>query len=728
MGAPVYTSEHLYNYEDTQSLFHSPDFIAEWVDKPVETELHQLRELARNTIAMSASFRAAFGRWKDHAIATGDMSNPPNPDQYLFNVTYRGARMAVQRTPFRKVGSLDKSGGYKAWKGWFSLMVNFYRQMVVPHTVSYYLAYSAFVFFVAPSPFSIAVYLAAGVALVGTLITIQRLMRGWNVPTDHVRPIPLETGFEKPVRSLWSRLLSYFVAAFTWGMHTASIAVALIYLLPVTGLLWGSEWIGFPVISQLMTVLLHAEKIPGGDLAVIFLLMLPFHMLFYLAIWMPFYVIEGLVLYPAGVWKGLRRFMHWDKPVLGRWIVGDSVISEMQRVEAQIRDIDRPIGGARMAKTAYEHFLDKIVPRQLNLTPQRAAIAWSKTWNMIVASLYEEHKLTEAEFYRLRYHLTGTSDQDFLAGSVLRHPNLSRKPLNEEADERIRFFLTSLYMDMPQAPIWDAMRSMTVLTPLYGEDVRYTFKQLYAQENTGYSILARLVDTFPDEWWNFIAFYKKQYGMTAAEEALLMTVKNNMPTERLAELGRLPRRLQQAVEDWGGLRGQEYWRTCRGQAYKWLARELLAKINFPTNESLESNLNLRAGGLADYMERKMGLPGGSLTAQKAYECAVQAKVNEKFQLLLAHQPYMDAGFQTGGDMYKREAIELLMRKYPFMQLAFLQKADVGDGMRWYTVLIQYKPDQRRQMTVPASLVAGVTPQGPDLSALSQGLVGSPVKG
>jgi hypothetical protein len=48
------------------------------------------------------------------------------------------------------------------------------------------------------------------------------------------------------------------------------------------------------------------------------------------------------------------------------------------------------------------------------------------------------------------------------------------EPRSDEARRRLCFFANSLFMEVPPAPAVPAMRSFSVMTPFYSEDVIYT--------------------------------------------------------------------------------------------------------------------------------------------------------------------------------------------------------------------------------------------------------------
>ncbi|OMP07652.1 Glycosyl transferase, family 48 [Corchorus olitorius] len=77
-------------------------------------------------------------------------------------------------------------------------------------------------------------------------------------------------------------------------------------------------------------------------------------------------------------------------------------------------------------------------------------------------------------------------------------------PMNSEARRRLTFFANSLFMNMRSAPKVTNMRSFSVLTPHYKEDVIYSEQELNKENEDGVSILFYLKTIYPDEWTNFL--------------------------------------------------------------------------------------------------------------------------------------------------------------------------------------------------------------------------------
>ncbi|XP_007048881.2 PREDICTED: callose synthase 7 isoform X1 [Theobroma cacao] len=128
-------------------------------------------------------------------------------------------------------------------------------------------------------------------------------------------------------------------------------------------------------------------------------------------------------------------------------------------------------------------------------------------------------------------------------------------PRNSEARRRITFFTNSLFMRMPSAPKVSDMRSFSVLTPYYKEDVLYSYDELNKENEDGISTLFYLQKIYPDEWTNF------QERMNHKEN-------------------------EEDICNWATYRGQTLSRSVRGMMYYRNALELQCSLEFPNHNAI----------------------------------------------------------------------------------------------------------------------------------------------
>ncbi|PPR91540.1 hypothetical protein GOBAR_AA29140 [Gossypium barbadense] len=87
-------------------------------------------------------------------------------------------------------------------------------------------------------------------------------------------------------------------------------------------------------------------------------------------------------------------------------------------------------------------------------------------------------------------------------------------PLNSEARRRITFFVNSLFMNMRSAPKVSNMRSFSVLTPHYKEEVLYSDEELNKENEDGVSTLFYLKTIYPVRG---MMYYKKALELQYTE-------------------------------------------------------------------------------------------------------------------------------------------------------------------------------------------------------------------
>jgi hypothetical protein len=89
---------------------------------------------------------------------------------------------------------------------------------------------------------------------------------------------------------------------------------------------------------------------------------------------------------------------------------------------------------------------------------------------------------TDDEYAKRQLERVAASPQSLAAASYLKHLLSTKKhdaePKCEEARRRLLFFATSMHMNMPGPKQVNSMRSLTTLTPMYGETVLYTKKDI----------------------------------------------------------------------------------------------------------------------------------------------------------------------------------------------------------------------------------------------------------
>ena len=142
--------------------------------------------------------------------------------------------------------------------------------------------------------------------------------------------------------------------------------------------------------------------------------------------------------------------------------------------------------------------------------------------------------------------------------------NPGGQPRNAEARRQILFFCSSLYNPhLKRPPSMSCMRSLTVLTPHYAEEVDYSMTALAQELDGNLNLLALLQSMFPDEWKNFA----ERQGVTGVCDA-----------SKLHEA---------ALVEWCSDRGQLLSRTVRGVMQTAEGMRVLAKLEGMSKQDAE---------------------------------------------------------------------------------------------------------------------------------------------
>jgi hypothetical protein len=196
-----------------------------------------------------------------------------------------------------------------------------------------------------------------------------------------------------------------------------------------------------------------------------------------------------------------------------------------------------------------------------------------------------------------------------MAWNSLFREKLYNIDLPSESERAIRFFLSSLskmHIDEVSSVDLDRLPSLTSLIPTYSEVLLFNETYLRDTQNKKVSNLEFLTRKFKSEWKNFASRMSKTYKVPNDPDWLLNNFLHPPKDQNSSDVA-----FQKAIEEeiiyWASLRGQTVYRTIRGVHCYRVALELLFFdcLGKPSFERL------------------------------------QQKVNEKLQIILAHQLFGD---------------------------------------------------------------------------------------
>ncbi|KAL4152181.1 hypothetical protein PRNP1_009115 [Phytophthora ramorum] len=205
---------------------------------------------------------------------------------------------------------------------------------------------------------------------------------------------------------------------------------------------------------------------------------------------------------------------------------------------------------------------------------------------------------------------------------------IDAEPQSYDARRRLLFFVNSMFMDMPLAPLLEEMKSWSVMTPFYAEDVLYSRKDLESkQDGLDVHTLLFLQTLYKRDWENFLERVKPKKNIWKDPETAI------------------------ELRMWASLRGQTLSRTVQGMMYGEAAIRLLAEIEQVPQQKLEE------------------------------------LINTKFTYVVACQIY---GRQKKNNDPKASDIEFLLHRFPNLRVAYIDEVRVNyqKEQSYFSVLIK----------------------------------------
>ncbi|ODQ82473.1 glycosyltransferase family 48 protein [Babjeviella inositovora NRRL Y-12698] len=287
----------------------------------------------------------------------------------------------------------------------------------------------------------------------------------------------------------------------------------------------------------------------------------------------------------------------------------------------------------------------------------KAKVLVSQIWNSVIISMYREHLLSMEMVQRLIYHQTITPGVE--GGVILKEPTFFVSQEDQslqsslfesigEAQRRITFFAQSLSTPMPEALPTEQMPTFTVLIPHYSEKITLSLREIIKEEDqySSVTLLEYLKQLHPVEWENFVSDTKllaqESFQSPGTYEELGIKEKqDDLPFYSVGFKVATPEYVLR-TRIWASLRSQTLYRTISGFMNHSRAIKLLFDVENPD--------------IGDF--------GGS-EQRKLEEASIMAL--RKFRLIVSMQRMSD--FTTE----EEESKEFLLRAYPELQLAFIEK-------------------------------------------------------
>ncbi|HOW88090.1 MAG TPA: glycosyltransferase family 2 protein [Candidatus Omnitrophota bacterium] len=250
--------------------------------------------------------------------------------------------------------------------------------------------------------------------------------------------------------------------------------------------------------------------------------------------------------------------------------------------------------------------------------------AWKMFWNEMIQDLHDLWKLDAQERAALLYSEKNPE------------PNLDRPPRNEEAQERIKFYVNSWLMEMPKAENWSEIPTFTAMITAFNEAVSSSFEELNGSDlGATTTKLNYLIGQYHLEWNEFVG--------------------------RLTE------------EDLGKFITKDHLRSVSG----------LRKMPDGLPEGLKAKITKWANSMVQCVEkscieackiRDAFMMYARLFHPEASEAEIVAMTDDKLQIMLNYEGYYKS-FTKDSD---KAAIGHLMKEYPQLEV-YWDAGPEGDG-------------------------------------------------
>ncbi|MFA5338035.1 MAG: hypothetical protein WC330_06865 [Candidatus Omnitrophota bacterium] len=215
------------------------------------------------------------------------------------------------------------------------------------------------------------------------------------------------------------------------------------------------------------------------------------------------------------------------------------------------------------------------------LTSKMQDVVVAEIINLILKTLYDEDMISLNEYQANVWSIERKAGASFYDAKVIRPATFFSGLENSIVTTRVYRFLNQLFMEKPEMPLWENLKSLSIMTPTGpGEHIFYPWEGdaevgLNVRMNTGHTPLTYMIKRHPAEWQNFLNRLNRE-GSIKAED--LATLKNITYGEviKLSD-----EKLIMKLREWGSLRGQPYFRTLNGKFHYVPVLQLLAKMNHP---------------------------------------------------------------------------------------------------------------------------------------------------
>ena len=542
--------------------------------------------------------------------------------------------------------------------------------------------------------------------LIGALTTV-----GWNDPI------------------IFSNLVEYLKSPFNWGFYF----ILGFWILPKIGKVlksfgitgWRNRLFSGPITLVFSAIPLWVWWFVGsylslGGVLTWGILVAPFLFFFYLDSFSIFYVLQGILAKGMGAYLNKKIGKNWDE--LSKEIAND---------------------------TLWKEYTPKLIPEDVyaRLNDDEREVAFARYWNMVIRVMKREHILTPEEMKAYSYRLEGVSGK-YLGAKIIKRPNLKLAPQNSVAKRRFLMMHEQMKMDMPRKNTFDDF-SLSLMLPVYNEGVLYRLNESAPlapalnskYDKGGHTFLTYLIEKNVLDWNLLISHLSTGQHADEYRDDL----DRMMQLRRGEELIIKNSHVRWEVEMWASARFQPLGRTIRGIMHYVEALDVLARISYSDydvskkdewdqkiKKKIDDSLQLLVsyqtfGGLStnvfeSELITKVGEEGQDILKQLLEKDVLSRLSDTKVRVRPRLEDKEDLVKRiSGNDAEKvwnilkkhmkedarRSAIIDLMKKYPRLQVAYLNEKDD----KHYSILMQGvdeqgQPVEKRSIKLDGKAVLG----------------------
>ncbi|MBU2101942.1 MAG: hypothetical protein KKF80_00950, partial [Candidatus Omnitrophica bacterium] len=576
-AANTLPAQYLFTIEDLEELFRVPAFVKRYDNLGNEGRKklyddYLLPEIIKYAEPLKGKVLELADRYSDHKIRIKKAI--VKTQEYKSYVKFLEGQWTKERPLFLK--TYPDTIGFKGLgplKTWLHTFRNLYQPLAIPFQVVIFALGAALylqmnnpaIHLSITAPFIAALVVGLTIALwSGRPVISYFLNRGFEKRVNthaYGKPLGVGVGYQKPIIPLKLKLFRYAFWATLLTVKGIWDAVVLYIVLYAHANIVTGTWLLFGVNINMVLV--------AG-------LWFPFVLFFFLDTFSIYYAFEALWGYAQARFIGLGNIKTEGRK---------EALRTIRVPRAQVSS------SAALGKPAKDDLLIAMIKRNFipsslridgkPLTARMQDVVVAEMINLALRTMYNEDMISLQEYQANAWGIERAEGAGFYEATVTQPSTLFSGLRNSKARSRIYRFLNQLFMDKPEMPTWEELKSLSIMTPTGpGEHIFYPWEGdpevgLNVRMNSGHTPLTYIIKRHPDEWQNFLNRMQRESSINPADLATLQALQYGEVIKIADE------KLIMKLREWGSLRVQPYYRTLNGKFHYVPVLQLFAKINHP---------------------------------------------------------------------------------------------------------------------------------------------------